>query len=55
LGVDHALFQRQRRSACLGRLEEFNAMLKRYLAATNAPRLVNEHQDAWRRSPVMMR
>lgn len=44
-----------RRSACLGRLAEFDAMLKRYLATMNAGRLVDDNQDAWRRNPVMKR
>ena len=44
-----------RRSACLGRLPEFDAMLKRYLATMNAGRIVDDNQDAWRRNPVMKR
>ncbi|HEY1092222.1 MAG TPA: transporter substrate-binding domain-containing protein [Burkholderiaceae bacterium] len=44
-----------RRSACLGRLAEFDAMLKRYLQASGRERLVNEGNIAWRRSPVMVR
>ncbi|RZJ09374.1 MAG: transporter substrate-binding domain-containing protein [Rubrivivax sp.] len=44
-----------RRSACIGRLAEFDAMLKRYLATMNAGRLVDESQHAWRRHPVMRR
>ena len=44
-----------RRSACLSRLPEFDAMLKRYLAAMNPGRLVDENQEAWRRHPVMKR
>jgi polar amino acid transport system substrate-binding protein len=44
-----------RRSACLGRLQEFDAMLKRYLATLNTGRLVDDNQDAWRRNPVMKR
>lgn len=44
-----------RRSACVGRLAEFDAMLKRYLATMNAGRLVDDNQDAWRRNPVMKR
>ena len=44
-----------RRSPCLGRLTEFDAMLKRYLAVTSAGRIVDDNQDAWRRNPVMKR
>lgn len=44
-----------RRSPCLARLPEFDAMLKRYLATMNAGRLVDDNQDAWRRNPVMKR
>jgi len=44
-----------RRSACLGRLAEFDAMLKRYLATLNTGRIVDDNQDAWRRNPVMKR
>ncbi|WP_458232928.1 hypothetical protein, partial [Roseateles sp. P5_E8] len=44
-----------RRSACLGRLPEFDAMLKRYLAAMNPARLLDENQEAWLRNPVMKR
>ncbi|HEY8880457.1 MAG TPA: transporter substrate-binding domain-containing protein [Roseateles sp.] len=44
-----------RRSACLARLPEFDAMLKRYLTTLNTGRLVDENQDAWRRNPVMKR
>ncbi len=44
-----------RRSPCLSRLEDFDAMLKRYLAGLNSTRLVNEYHAAWRRSPVMIR
>lgn len=44
-----------RRSACLSRLPEFDAMLKRYLVTLNAGRLVDDNQDAWRRNPVMKR
>lgn len=44
-----------RRSACIGRLQEFDAMLKRYLSTMNTGRLVDDNQDAWRRNPVMKR
>ena len=44
-----------RRSACLARLPEFDAMLKRYLAAMNTGRLLDENQEAWLRNPVMKR
>lgn len=44
-----------RRSACLARLPEFDAMLKRYLAAMKPARLVEENHEAWRRNPVMKR
>ena len=44
-----------RRSLCLGRLEEFDAMLKRYLAGINPSRAVSENFENWRRSPVMVR
>lgn len=44
-----------RRSACLARLPEFDAMLKRYLAAMSPSRLVEESYEAWRRNPVMKR
>jgi polar amino acid transport system substrate-binding protein len=44
-----------RRSPCLSRLPEFDAMLKRYLAAMNPGRLVDQNQEAWRRNPVMKR
>lgn len=44
-----------RHSACLSRLPEFDAMLKRYLATLNTGRLVDDNQDAWRRNPVMKR
>lgn len=44
-----------RRSACLARLPEFDALLKRYLAAMNPGRLVEDSHEAWRRNPVMKR
>ena len=44
-----------RRSACLARLPEFDAMLKRYLAAMNTGRLLDENHEAWLRNPVMKR
>ncbi|MDM4765029.1 transporter substrate-binding domain-containing protein [Pelomonas sp. SE-A7] len=44
-----------RRSACLHRLAEFDAMLKRHLAGLNSLRLVDEKYEDWRRNPVMKR
>lgn len=44
-----------RRSPCLARLPEFDAMLRRYLTTLNTGRLVDDNQDAWRRNPVMKR
>lgn len=44
-----------RRSPCLARLPEFDAMLKRYLSSMSASRLVEENHEAWRRNPVMKR
>lgn len=44
-----------RRSACLGKLAESDAMLKRYVATLSLGRLVDDNQDAWRRNPVMKR
>lgn len=44
-----------RRSACLARLPEFDAMLKRYLTALNPGRIVEDSHEAWLRNPVMKR
>ncbi len=44
-----------RRSPCLGRLAEFDAMLKRYLTGLNSGHLLDESYSAWRHSPVMVR
>jgi len=44
-----------RLSPCVGRLAEFDAMLKRHLAGMNSGRLVEENHEAWRRNPVMKR
>lgn len=44
-----------RRSPCLGRLAEFDAMLKRQLNMLNSGRIVDDSQDAWLRNPVMRR
>lgn len=44
-----------RKSPCLGRLKEFDAMLRRYLAVTKVATMVNASFDDWRRSPVMVR
>ncbi|MET0520089.1 MAG: transporter substrate-binding domain-containing protein [Burkholderiaceae bacterium] len=44
-----------RRSACLARLGEFDAALKRHLAGISPGRLVEDSYEAWRRNPVMRR
>jgi len=44
-----------RKSPCLSRLKEFDAMLRRYLAVTKVTTMVNASFDDWRREPVMVR
>ncbi|MBV8123729.1 MAG: transporter substrate-binding domain-containing protein, partial [Paucibacter sp.] len=44
-----------RKSACLARLDEFNAGLRRYLASINSMRLVEASYDLWQHSPQMVR
>jgi len=44
-----------RRSPCLGRMAEFNARLRRYVAAMDAPRVIEASFADWRRAPVMVR
>jgi len=44
-----------RRSPCLSRLAEFDAQLRRYVAAMDAPRVIESSFADWRRAPVMVR
>jgi len=44
-----------RKSPCLDRLKEFDAMLRRYMGGIKPATMVNSSFDDWRRSPVMVR
>ncbi len=44
-----------RKSACIGRLREFDAALKQYLTTSNGRELLDASFDTWKRMPVMVR
>ncbi len=44
-----------KKSACIGRLAEFDSRLKRYIAAMDSPKMIQSSFADWRRDPVMVR
>ncbi|HEY4081095.1 MAG TPA: transporter substrate-binding domain-containing protein [Burkholderiaceae bacterium] len=44
-----------KKSACIGRLAEFDARLKHYVSVMDSPRLIQSNFADWRKDPVMIR